>query len=519
MYINPETNIRILRNVPLDTTYEHTIFFASKDAQTSYFMGLQKHNLTNYTYQRVGKGVARVGIKAEDLYDCNYMMFQNTSFGNKWFYAYITSVEYINNITSEIRFEIDVMQTWFFDHTPDYCFVEREHVIDDVIGAHIEPEGVDCGEYIMNTYSAPFNLTDMSVVIAIVDVEEETVSGKNYDGVYGGATLYAYDLSQTDDINALLAEYHQKPDAVQTIYMCPSSFLDFKTGKLPSGMYGTVIVQDDTPISVGIPLDGYIPKNNKLYTYPYSFYHVDNGSGATLVLRYEFFEGLKPQLRISSTVTQPVAAIVYPYKYKVGSGASSDIYKAESLQINSFAMCSWNTDAYKAWVAQNTVPTAINAVTSMASAPLTAILTGNALAGVTGLVSSGVSQAGSILSQNYTASIAADISKGSLNNGGVNAAHGENTFLSGRASITGEYARSIDEYFTKFGYAVRRLKIPNRSARPHWNFVKTVGCTLTGSVPADDMKKLCAIYDMGVTFWKNGSEVGNYGLDNRMEGA
>ena len=65
-----------------------------------------------------------------------------------------------------------------------------------------------------------------------------------------------------------------------------------------------------------------------------------------------------------------------------------------------------------------------------------------------------------------------------------------------------------------FGYATRRCKKPNRNSRPHWNYVKTVGATVTGSVPADDMKKICSIYDNGITFWKNGSEVGDYSLDN-----
>ena len=71
MYINPQTNIRILSNAPLDTTYDHTIYFDSASAQYNYFISLQKYNLTNYTYQRVKRGVARVGIKADNLYDCN----------------------------------------------------------------------------------------------------------------------------------------------------------------------------------------------------------------------------------------------------------------------------------------------------------------------------------------------------------------------------------------------------------------------------------------------------------------
>ncbi len=114
MYIEPKTNIKILKDVPLDTTYEHTLYFNNKIEQTNYFSSKVKYNLVNYTYQRVNRGVARVGIDTDALYDCNYMMFQNTAYGTKWFYAFITSVEYHNNGCCDISFEIDVMQTWFF---------------------------------------------------------------------------------------------------------------------------------------------------------------------------------------------------------------------------------------------------------------------------------------------------------------------------------------------------------------------------------------------------------------------
>ena len=81
--------------------------------------------------------------------------------------------------------------------------------------------------------------------------------------------------------------------------------------------------------------------------------------------------------------------------------------------------------------------------------------------------------------------------------------------------IRPEYARIIDDYFDRYGYAVHTQKIPNRNVRPHWTFTKTVNCTITGSVPNDDMSKIIAIYNRGITFWKKGSEVGNYTLDNK----
>jgi hypothetical protein len=64
MYIQPQTNIKLLRNVPLDPTFDHTIWFGDATSQYNYFAGKQAFNLTDYTYQRVNKGIARVGIKA-----------------------------------------------------------------------------------------------------------------------------------------------------------------------------------------------------------------------------------------------------------------------------------------------------------------------------------------------------------------------------------------------------------------------------------------------------------------------
>ena len=77
-----------------------------------------------------------------------------------------------------------------------------------------------------------------------------------------------------------------------------------------------------------------------------------------------------------------------------------------------------------------------------------------------------------------------------------------------------EYAIIIDDFFSKYGYGVKRLKIPNTHSRPHWNYVKTVDCTATGSIPADSMNHICEIHNKGITYWKNGNEIGNYLLDN-----
>ena len=509
MYIQPQTNIRILKSVPLDTTYNHTIYFESASAQQSYFVGKQKYNLGSYSYQRVNKGVARVGIKADNLYDCNYMMFQNTAYGSKWFYAFITSVEFVNNECSEITFELDVMQTWFFDYNMEYSLVEREHVDDDVAGFHIEPENVELGEYVFNDYKdLSAVLTPLAVYILVNDTDESS-SGNLYDGVYGGCTLYAYNTDDVSGINTLINTYNQKPDAIVGMYMAPV----IGTGQaIPSGgltlKYSAnayTVNGEAEAMNVGSwEIDGYKPKNRKMFTYPYNFFSIGNNDGSSLALRYEFFDDRKPQWSIRVPVTMPIQCTLRPKNYKGSTG----VFPNETLTLSNYPMCSWSTDAFRAWLAQNAIPIIANAGVKGA--------TSLAMGGLPMAGMSLLSSATNAIVSGYQASIQADITKGNQNHGNNNVASGLQSFYGGRCSITKQYARVIDEYFTMFGYAIHRVKIPNRTGRPHWNYVKTLGCNIVGSVPADDMRKICSIYDAGVTFWKNGNEVGDYSLDNTI---
>lgn len=512
MYIQPTTNIRLLKDVPLDTSYDHTIYFESATAQYNYFIGLQKYNLTNYTYQRVKRGVARVGIKADNMYDCNYMMFQNTAYGNKWFYAFITAVEFVNNECAEIYFELDVMQTWLFDCEPDYCFVEREHSITDNIGDNIIPENLECGEYVFNDYSNMTKELDPLCIIIVVRDNTENPDGTLYDGVYGGCTLFAYNKDDIESINGKLETYNQKPDAIVAMYMCPvigvGKVIEKGGTKLIFSKSSYTVPKTQDKISSNLSLDGYKPKNKKLYTYPYNFLQISSGKNNG-IYRYEFFDDLTPSFEINVPITLPIQISLRPKKYK---GSGNLTLNSETIILDDYPMCSWNTDSFKAWVAQNSLPIAATVGAIAGSAVL-----GIAGATIPAMLSTiGTGSVINLLSQGYRASISADIGKGNINSGNIDVASGNKSFFGGRCSLSSQYARIIDDYFSVYGYATKKVKIPNRNSRPHWNYVKTVGATVTGSVPADDMRKICGIYDNGITFWKKGSEVGQYNLDNTV---
>lgn len=576
MYIAPNTNIRILKNVPLDTSYDHTIWFDSASDQSTYFIGKQKYNLANYTYQRVNNGTMKVGIEADNLYDCNYLMFQNTSFGNKWFYAFITEVNYVNNDVSEIKYEMDDMQTWFFDYTMDECFVQREHTETDNLYEHYEPEPVHVGEYVHINMTNVMPETDYPLVLVVqftqidvhISAQHLIVKGpRTYDNCPQGTVFMAFKNTATglDTLQHILDQLiaDQDIDNLVNMYMIIDPGLTFNELDaciVPNETNGIHVVIDGTSsnnMSIpknadtsnillggenldpqhGVNITAYRPKNKKLYTYPYNFCSLFNGCGDSLSLRYEFGTDNSQNLgrgtfglKVISNITAPVQTIVSPINYKNvnNDGGNVENYNngllMEQITQSNYPVCSWSFDAYKMWASREMTPILTNAVADMGRGAIgllgnpynagTQNFTNRRNSVLSGMGGSLISTASEIISEGYRASYAGTIAKGNANVGGALMPNKSLSFFTTRTTVTAPQARIIDDFFTMYGYAVNVCKQPNRSSRPHWNYVKTVGCCLTGSLPADSMKHICEIHDKGITYWKNGSEIGNYSLDN-----
>ena len=52
------------------------------------------------------------------------------------------------------------------------------------------------------------------------------------------------------------------------------------------------------------------------------------------------------------------------------------------------------------------------------------------------------------------------------------------------------------------------------NARPYWTYVKTVGCSVSGNIPADDASTIEKIFNAGIRFWKAHTNIGKYSLLN-----
>lgn len=495
MVIQPNSTIYLLRGVKIDNTYEHTIHFNSSSEQAEYFASKAKYHLTQYSYVREQKKLA-VGILSDNIHDCNYMMFQNTAYDNKWFYAFITDIEWVNNTTSWITFEIDVMQTWYFDYRVWPSFIEREHVTSDNPGDNLVPDNLELGEYMADAFDGTGHLGQYSIVVAATFNEDyDRVTGGEYGGIYSGLYLNVFD--DYSDVNDFIENAGEDVDGIVSVFMAPTDMIANIGAPVK-----TYDITKDKKVSGAI--DGYTPKNNKLYTYPYNFLYVTNLNGTSAVFPYEYFSTHDCNfLLVGDTSCNPQVMLV-PKNYK---GVPTNYN--EKMSLEGFPQCAYNIDTFKAWLAQTGATLGLNL--GMATGTAAA----GAFTGQANMMMSGLSGISGTLASVYQHAIMPNQARGSQSNSAQVAA-GIKDFAFMPTHITAEFAKIIDEYWNMFGYPIHRVKLPNISTRPHWNYVKTRNVNITGECPSDDLAHIKNIYNNGITFWRYGGEVGNYALDNSI---
>ena len=77
MHIQPETVVELYKGIECDANYENTYWFNSVSEQNSFFSNKQHTTFQHLTFQRLYKNVVRINAHLGDVYNVNYMRFQN----------------------------------------------------------------------------------------------------------------------------------------------------------------------------------------------------------------------------------------------------------------------------------------------------------------------------------------------------------------------------------------------------------------------------------------------------------
>lgn len=500
----PQTIVKVYRDIPWNKDYKHTYWFTAKTAQDNYFASKLRYSFTDFTYVRQ-TGVIRVPKKADDLFDCNYISFLNVGYGNKLFYAFITKIEYVNDETSYISFELDYIQTWLFELEVKQCFVEREHVADDTFGIHTVPEGLPIGSYIVNvddTVTKLYPKTPSGWKLIIQAVPDDTVQGQSRGSMIGALyTGSEFFVKSGNDYNvttisAFIDTLIQGREKIVAMYCVPDEWSDTapETQIIGSGK--------------GNNLNGYVPKNNKLFCYPYNFCEISSSDGDKVDILFEDEDqGHAGTFYLKTSILNGGQAILYPYAYKLDLNS----FNKYCVTLSNPAQCIFSESSYLEYVHSDGI---YNSIKGVANTFVTSTTVGGPLGGLVGLAK------GLLMDMPW------DLNTAEAKPDQVRVAEPKSVlainkqqygFRIDRISIKAEYARLIDDYFTRFGYKVMVNKIPELTSRQYFNYVKTVNATIGGNISQEAETKICEIFDSGITLWHT-ADIGNYSVNNAIVG-
>lgn len=518
-----------LLNVPLENDYKNTLYFENKESQQAYFHSRVVKSYTDFSYQRKDSFI-RVPSHFDSLQNINYVMYQNPQHSNKWYYAFVTDIKYVQDDRTDLIIEIDYLQTWLFDYNVKESFVEREHVSDDRIGIHTYPENVELGEYIcenrVSDSATDEALRDCCYIFASTlttilneSGEFDHTDGKIYNGVYSGIEYFRFnDVLGYKIWHDLYAEHDGALDAIQGFFLAPKWLAPYKPTEQGAG----VIQESETAstLTFSIPknissLNGYTPRNKKLFTYPYKYMMCTNNVGGSAIYHYEKFitESNDCSFMVRGALTPGCSVRMMPTNY---NGASVNV--EEGLGLGKYPICSYTTDMFTNWMTQNSLNIATDIVGGSLQMGVGIAGMGTAMGAAFGslALASGVNSIASTLAQVHQQSMTPPQANGNVNSGDVVFASGLNTFDFYQMSIKKEYAQIIDKYFDMFGYKVCMVKKPNTNHRSRYWYTKTIDVNIDGAIPNKDMQKIKDCYNNGITFWRNPEEIQDYSKSNTI---
>lgn len=526
----PNTNLRLL-STPLESDYSNTLYFANIAAQSAYFTSKTVKIITDFNYIKKDNSIA-INEHIDSLYNCNYVMYQNSNFTNKWFYAFIVRMEWLSNNSTRIYLATDVIQTWFFDITYYQSYIDRCHSDTDIVGDNIVPEdftGTGRGGY---DQAGSQDLTPNWVtVFATTQPDGTPLPPTDLSGIISGtgaAWRHQYDNAT---LTTLLNEYVKNgtATAVAKIQQWPAgnhsatfSFAKYpstingyspKNKKLLSGafiscymtMFGqelefnpeyitgnsvsAQIVVDDTSGSVGCTITNYgnsnianfslvavIPESSWAYNQYKNDYNLHSGSNAIYQERMRYQQNLNAANAnvgavqgIASTIAGAIDT-VNPVTWALGKGrqAVSNVIEGAQQTYNQGAIAGW----YEKGVDE-------------------------------------ISQDLATITESYNAP-----ATGSVTTSNIYITGNKTTLSYGYKVPPRDIIKRCDDYLTVYGYKQSTYKVPNLHARLNWTYIRTLGLRASGNFPDEDMDLIKRIFDKGIFFWSSTAVFGNFDQSN-----
>ncbi len=473
----------------------------------------------------------------------NYIAFQNKDYSNKWFFAFVDDVIYKGDSNTEIRYTIDAWATWFDKWSIKKCFIERQHENVDTIGSNLVEENLNVGDVIEeqettdDSYSNEYGY--WVGIMSGYTPNSSSSGGNNYSGimalnnVISGLDLFLFKItSRADLFNIILFIARTNDDGkiadINNMFIIPNAGINearisqhtfpYTIGSTSmTCTYYTIPPNNDdvvfnptkfnTTISKRTSYSDFTPKNKKCFIYPYNYLFVSNNQGSENIYKYEDFSGNNCVFENQLAISIGISGRIVPKNYK-GKAMDYD----ESLTLGKYPTCGWSGDAFTNWLTANAVNIPSQIVGNVIGS-VTQFASGNVVGGLTSVASTIANTIG----QFRQASLLPNI-KGGQAVGDISFSASSMGFTYRQMRVKTEFLRIIDDYFTRFGYAIKRIDTPHLTGRRNWNYVE-IGSTESigyGDVPSKYMEQINNACRRGVTIWHTHDNIGDFSLDNSI---
>lgn len=546
--------IILCKGIKLDKNFENVLSYSEANMVTlcrnNAIATTTKYSILDPTVKSID-----IALPYSSCITANYIAFKNPYYGNKWYFGFVNDVKYINNNTTTVEYTIDVFSTWYSKMNVGKAFIEREHVNDDTIGKHTLQEPINTGDFIVNNFGLLDEYgSDTHVIIGVTkvpadvyNIQGELVNSKiqartsNYNGVFSGLTYFAFKFPSDASQFVAMMDLNGLADNIVNVFLCPVSLfsvaspatwdtytydeevafgnlsvhLVFNYKIIPASNAESLLFDNKT-VTINSTLDGYTPKNNKMFTKQFNYLYMTNNNGGDITYAYEDFKDNTPSFRGIGTVGPGCSIRLTPLDYKKWDMTNAPTRKNNLLPFGltggKYPTCSWRSDTYTNWITQQSINNQLTlgkaAGVGIAStiSPETAIAT----------TSSSFFE-GMIESQDKD-TIMPVVVKGNTNVGDVTYACGMTNFAYYQMSCKYEYAQICDQFLSHFGYKVNEVKTPNLLSRTKFNYIKVGGMDelVSGDIPASDLEIINSIFRKGVTIFHDYSTFGDYTQTNSI---
>lgn len=556
-----ESKIIIAQGIKLDNDYKNVLSYTQQ--QMLNLVSSNDHKLamaTNYSFIRQEKNMVQVSFQYSTVCNANYMAFQNKDYNNRWFFAFIRDVQWVNNKTVNIVFDIDVWSTFYSDLNVMKCFVEREHVNNDTIGLHTIPENLSTGDMVCESETYDTSLGADWFYVGIFTDWQPKSGGASTGDQYAGVRVYnkcvtghnlflfklAIDSRRDPTTHELDPDYRNTHDPdifdlsdfiqitnkdghiedLKDMFIVPAGALDVNEltkvdvlrvigteGYSKTSQY-YAYSQSFLPetYTMNIPkvhsFSGITIKNNKCYCYPYNYLLVTNNQGNQNIYKYELFSNsnnatFETQLAISIGISGRCVPLNY---------SGIEINNDESLPLGKYPTCGWTADSFTNWLTQQAVNLPTKIVGSAGGMLMATAMYGPA-GGLVAGVGTLIDMIGGFHAENLKSNI-----EGGGNTGDITYASLNNTFVYKCMRSKLEDIKVIDDFFTRFGYKINETKTPNLTGRTYWNYIKIGGNDrfASGNIQTKFLDTINEIAQKGVTIWHSHDNIGNFDLNNTI---